>query len=103
MDLYSIFIQIDLPVNHFHPIFFQKLSLYLLTAKSECSGEFSFGVDDTETGNVFRIRVLVKGISHSSCHLRFTCHGCNLTIGCHMTFRNLLNRFIDSFGRTVCD
>ena len=72
MDLYSIFIQINLPVNHFHPIFFQKLSLYLLTAKSECSGEFSFGVDDTETGNVFRIRVLVKGISQllpSSVHL----------------------------------
>lgn len=47
--LHPILIQIDLPVNHFHPIFFQKPCLYLLAAEGEGSGEFTFCVDDAKT------------------------------------------------------
>ena len=45
----------------------------------------------------------MQRISYRSCHLRLTSHGCDLTIGRHMTFRNLFYCFVDPFGWTVCD
>ena len=63
---YTEFLQVYFIAGDLDAVGPEAVGLFVGTAEGKGTGELSLGIDDAVAGDVFRIRILMQGISYCS-------------------------------------